>query len=177
MNEVIRGFVDSFVKKYRGDFKLWHFLRQTSPVTGEPEIRLRFFGEDDKIKNIRTSLVNELTQLERNDPTLYASHAFGNHGIPSQDYLGEEGAFGKKGWPIFAEFLMKTSETAIAFLRDQPLGNSEKPWIHYVERFSHCFWNQLGVPPYLKFRSVGPEILGDGFQWLDVITQMVKLPL
>jgi hypothetical protein len=71
---------------------------------------------------------------------------------------------------------MKSSETVIRFLRDEPLGKSEKPWADYVERFSHCFWNQLDVPPYVKFRAVVPESFSGLYQWLDLFVQAAKLP-
>lgn len=159
MNGVILNFVDAFVKSHLDKVKLWHFLREPSPVTGRPEVRLRFSADEKILQDVKLDLESQLLLLEKQQPSLYSSHVFGAHGVPGKDYGPELGDFGIKGWDIFADYLMKTSEVAIRFLRDEPLGNSEKPWEHYVERFSHCFWNQLGVPPYVIFRGVGPEVL------------------
>jgi len=127
MNEVLVTFVDGFVQSRMKKFKLWHFLRETSPVTGELEIRLIFFGEEKEIEHIREDLDEELAKLEKEKPELYSSHIFGNHGKPNERYEGEEDNYGEKGWNIFAQFLMKSPEVALRFLRDEPLGRSEKP--------------------------------------------------
>lgn len=153
------------------------FLRETSPVTNEPEIRLRFFGGEKEVEHIREELHEELDKLEKEKPEFYSSHIFGNHGKPNEQYEGEEAYFGEKGWKIFAEFLMKTSEVAVRFLRDEPLGRSEKPWATYVERFTHCFLNQLDVPPYIKLRAIGPEVFSGMLNWLDIFVQATRLPM
>jgi len=175
-NEVLLDFVNGFVQGHRDKFKVWHFLREKSPVTGEPEIRLRFFGEEKDIRSVQQDLDWELRLLETSKGNVYSSHAFGGHGDPNKIYEGEEDGFGKNGWEIFADFLMKTSEVAISFLRKEPLGKSEKDWTFYMERFSHCFWNQLGVPPHVKFQAVGPEVFSGLFEWLDYFAQAIRLP-
>lgn len=176
MNDVILNFVDAFVKKHQDRIRLWHFLRETSQVTGQPEVRLRFSADEKELQGVKLDLEKELMSLEKQQPGLYSSHVFGAHGVPGNDYGPELGNFGVKGWDIFADYLMKTSEVAIRFLRDEPLGKSEKPWMDYVERFNHCFWNQLGVPPYIKFRSVGPEVFSGLYDWLDMFSQAAGLP-
>lgn len=175
MNEVLLGFVDGFVQRHVAKVKLWHFLRERSLVTDEPEIRLRFFGDEKQIRCIEEDLNVDLARLERDSPELYSSHLFGKHGKPGR-YEGEQSDYGARGWNIFVDFLMKTSEVSIRFLREEPLGNSEKPWTFYVERFSHCFWNQIGARGYILFRAVGPEVVQGIFQWTDFIAQATGLP-
>jgi hypothetical protein len=122
MNEVLLSFVDVFVRDYLGKLKLWHFLREPSPVTGGPEIQLRILLDDKDIQSVKLDLEARLQELEKNESNVYSSHVFGAHGVPGNDYGPELERFGTKGWEIFADFLMKTSETAIRFLRDEPLG-------------------------------------------------------
>ena len=176
MNDVILSFVDTFVKNHQDRVKLWHFLRETSQVNGQFEVRLRFSADEKNLRDVKLDLDSQLLLLEKQQPGLYSSHVFGAHGVPGKDYGPELGDFGEKGWDIFADYLMKTSEVAIRFLRDEPLGKSEKPWEHYVERFSHCFWNQLDAPPYIMFRSVGPSVFSDLYHWLDAFSKAVRLP-
>jgi hypothetical protein len=176
MNDVILNFVDAFVKNHQDRIKLWHFLREPSRVTGLFEVRLRFSADEKDLQGVKLDLDKDLLLREKQQPGLYSSHVFGAHGDPDKDYGPELGDFGEKGWDIFADYLMKTSEVAIKFLRDEPLGKSEKHWEHYVERFSHCFWNQLDVPPYILFRSVGPHVFPGLYEWVDMFSQATGLP-
>ncbi len=65
--------------------------------------------------------------------------------------MGEEGLFDKRGFPIFAEYLTYTSEVALKFIKDELVVTPEKPIPFYMERFIHCFLNQLDL---VHFRQI-----------------------
>lgn len=136
-DEALVGFVAPFVEncKSEGLIQSWHFFR-------EPEIRLRFMGEEAKIDGLRKTLDASLTDLEKSHSDLYEKHVFGAHGIAGQEYVGE----GKKeewgnDWNTAIRYYEDGSETALEILsRKQP----DKPLQLHAERHTHLFLNQLG---------------------------------
>jgi len=144
MNGVLLSFVKPFVEKRRERVVFWHFLRETSPETGGAEMRLRFYGSEEKMGEIKRDLDDELKQHESESPKVYLSHIFGAHGESNKEYADETGAFGQRGWAIFRKFLMDSSETALRFIEDEVAQVPEKPLPFYAERFYHLLMNQLG---------------------------------
>ncbi|MBU1158356.1 MAG: hypothetical protein KKE24_03350 [Candidatus Thermoplasmatota archaeon] len=165
-DRVLLGFVKNYVNEVkeraqerRQDMR-WHFLREECPVLEPktPEIRLRFYGVDSDIAEIRIELEERLKGIS--DPSPH----FGAHGKPGDDYTGEEGSkekgdgFGQEGWPIFMKYLQDCSETALKLLEKEPRTTSERPWEFYIERFMHLSLNQIGIHTYLANRDSGGNI-------------------
>jgi len=134
-NDVLRKFVASYVKelKERHAFDSWHFLR-------EPAIRLRFFGEEKNIDDIRKELDSRLSELEHSQSDLYEQHVFGAHGIEGEIYSGEADSYGENAWPWVYKLLEAGANLAIQLCCNAP----EKSIDYHAQRHVHLILNQLG---------------------------------
>jgi hypothetical protein len=133
-NEVIATTVRRFVDELRTKdwIKSWHFFR-------EPQIRLRFLGEDENIKEVKRYLESELELLERTRGDLYSCHVFGCHGVRDKEYVGEADNW-KGDWQLVTKIWENTSEFTMRLI-EKP----ERPLEYHGERHVHLLLNQLGL--------------------------------
>lgn len=132
---VLKEFVAPYTQacKAKGAIYSWHFFR-------EPEIRLRFYGKETDIDEIRQDLDSRLSQLETDQPGVFEKHIFGAHGREGEQYQGEEDMWGSD-WPIAMKFYEYGSETACQFLVAE---RSDKSLDYHADRYVHLLLNQLG---------------------------------
>ena len=113
-------------------------------------LRLRFYGEDNIVDQIRQEIENRLATLERDKPEVYLGHCFGRHGECNKDYEGEACDWGTEAWKFGIGFLNLGSETALELIKNQEkLGKSKeykKPINLYADRYVHCFLNNIFDP-------------------------------
>jgi hypothetical protein len=167
--------VKPFIEQRREQIVFWHFLREVSPETKGPEIRLRFYGSEEKMREIRRDLDEELKLRESESPEVYFSHIFGAHGESNKEYVDEAGAFGERGWRIFRKFLMDSSETALRFIEDEVAQIPEKPLPSYINSFFHLLMNQLGPDPITMAVAVGPEVMTNVFISLEILRSQAHI--
>ncbi len=134
-DDVLREFVSPYVAelKKRHAFESWHFFR-------EPAIRLRFFGIEKNIGDIKEELDSKLYELERSQSGLYDKHIFGSHGKKGEDYPGEADSYGENAWPWVCKFLEAGSDLDIKLCCIPPAN----PLKYTDERHVNIILNQLG---------------------------------
>ena len=134
-NEAIADVVKNLVEKFKSGnlIKSWHFFR-------EPQIRLRFFGEEDKIEKVKQMIDDCLKDLESSKGDLYSCHVFGSHGIRGKEYTGEDD-FWDNDWSLVMKLWEQTSEFVLALISGKPCIALD---VH-GERHVHLFLNQLGL--------------------------------
>lgn len=153
-NDVLREFVAPYVTKLkeRDAFDSWHFFREPAP-----SIRLRFFGKENDIDDIRKELDSKLTNLERSQSGLYDKHVFGSHGEEGETYVGEADSYGENAWPWVYKVHEAGSNLALQLCCSKP----EKPINYHAQRQVHLILNQLGFnrPQELDFH----QNMADGY--------------
>ena len=165
-NKHLMSFVKPVVTEFRNDVKSWHFLWEGKhyPLT----LRLRFYGNEEVINNIRTFLDEHLKGV---------THAYGSHGNCAQyaEYTGEINDWGSKGWTKGVELLEFGSEFALELVENKDkLGTSEeyrKNAFDFADRYTHLFLNQIS------------SLLNEADFYLDqgifrhLLTRGIQLPL
>lgn len=146
---VILGFVKPFVDTHRRQKKSWHYFHEQCPPNGlrpgEPEIRLRFYGNQTNIGAITTDLNIQLTQLAQTRQHSITHFHFGNHGGPGQ-YNGERDYWGRD-WKIAMRQYKNSAEWSLYFLSKYPLQhNPDIPIGRHGHRYAHLLLNQMTVP-------------------------------
>lgn len=93
-NEVITETVKELVQAFKdkGWIESWHFFR-------EPQIRLRFYGEENNIAKVKEEIDTKLKEMESTKGELYSCHVFGSHGQRGKEYTGEAD-FWQDDWPL-----------------------------------------------------------------------------
>ena len=134
-NDVLRDTIARLVQSFRDEelIKAWHFFR-------EPQIRLRFFCDEEDITEIRDTLDRELANLEAGRPDFYVRHTFGSHGQEGIEYTGEAG-FWLEDWPLVMKLWEDMSDFSLGLISK---GFSKIAEIH-GERQVHLLLNELGV--------------------------------
>jgi len=134
-NEAIADVVNNLVQEFKSSnlIKSWHFFR-------EPQIRLRFFGEEKKIEEVKRTIDTRLQSLESSRGDLYSRHVFGSPGVPGVEYPGESGFWGDD-WSLVMRLWEETSEFALALISR----GAHKPLEIHGERHVHLLLNQLGL--------------------------------
>ena len=133
---VLNTFVSPYVRKLRRDksFESWHYFR-------EPEIRLRFYGEDAKIDKIHEELDSKLTRKEKKSE-IFLSHAFGRHG-ENGEYYGESYLYGIDVWNLVYKSWEALSDVSLKICSTIPY--TDRPIKFHAQRFTHLFLNQMGM--------------------------------
>ena len=151
-NFVLVNFVAPLVRKRgRQDLRSWHFLWEGKPWPELKEVgitlRLRFYGKNGIIDQLKQQIDKKLTELEKSRSEFYFGHCFGEHGNCGKEYKGEAKGWGTKGWKLGVKMLEFGSETALELIKNKDkLGKSEeykKPVNFYADRYVHCFLNQF----------------------------------
>ena len=144
INEILREFVAPYVEevKARRSVARWHFFR-------EPEIRLRFSGDQRHIHNIQREPDSRLAELEASRPDIYSEHFFGGHGRRHEVYPGEVDTYGTDVWPLVCELWEAGFELALRVVLTAP----EKTICFHAQRHIHLLLNQMGFtrPQELEF--------------------------
>lgn len=151
---VLLEFVAPLVEDIQSKVESWHFLWESKPwpkIEGiGTTLRLRFYGEDNIVDQIKQEIENRLATLERDKPELYLGHCFGRHGKCDEDYEGEADDWGTDAWKYGIKFLNTGSEFALALIKNQDkLDKSaeyKKSIDFYADRYVHCFLNNIFVP-------------------------------
>lgn len=130
--ETVKEFVEDF--KREGWVKSWHFFR-------EPQIRLRFFGEEKNIGEAKKLIDDKLKEKESTNGELYSCHVFGAHGRRDEEYTGE-GDYWLDDWSLVMKLWENTSEFALNIISK----GADKPLDIHGERHVHLLLNQLGLP-------------------------------
>jgi hypothetical protein len=146
-NEVLAGTVKKLVDDFKKEnwIKSWHFFR-------EPQIRLRFFGDENNIVKIKEVIDNKLKEMESTKGELYSCHVFGSHGRRDEEYAGEAD-YWHDDWSLVMKLWENTSEFALNLITKGP---SKSLDIH-GERHIHLLLNQLGLPH--DYFNTGKEII------------------
>jgi len=150
---VLLEFVAPLVEKTRSKVKSWHFLWESKPWPEVKRIgttlRLRFYGDENTIDQLRQEIEKNLTELEKSKLEYYLGHCFGKHGDCNKVYEGEANNYGDKGWELVVKMLKFGSEVALELIKNEDkLGRSEeykKPVKVYADRYVHCFLDQLST--------------------------------
>ena len=135
INEVIAEIVKELVQdfKNKGWIKSWHFFR-------EPQIRLRFFGEEENIEKVKDSIEAKLTEKESTKGDLYSCHIFGSHGRRNEEYVGEAD-YWRDDWSLVMKLWENSSEFALNLVSK----GASIPFDIHGERHVHTLLNQLGL--------------------------------
>lgn len=134
-NKVIAETVKELVKdfKEKGWVKSWHFFR-------EPQIRLRFFGEEENVSKMESVINEKLNQKESTEGNLYSCHIFGAHGERNKEYAGEAD-YWKDDWSLVIKLWEACSEFAMTLISK----GASKPLDTHGERHIHVLLNELGL--------------------------------
>lgn len=155
---VLADLVQPFVDSHRNSFSHWHYLLE--PDVCRPsscEVRLRFEGTSESLRQIRRDLITEIgnsrqrTHLIMRDDEPLGSHE-GCHGNRNSSYQGATSEGFGRDWQSIADILQIGSESAIQILR---LGRGlvENRSLQTYQRqvnhpyFLHLPANQLIVEP------------------------------
>jgi hypothetical protein len=141
--ETVKELVEDF--RTKGWLKSWHFFR-------EPQIRLRFFGEEENTSKMKDLIDEKLGLKESTEASLYACHVFGSHGERDKEYVGEAG-FWQDDWPLVMKLWENTSEFALKLISK----GATKPLDIHGERHVHLLLNQLGLDHV--YADLGNEML------------------
>ena len=155
---VLLAFVKPFVEdcKKHSLIESWHFFEercpQRGPKLGEPEIRLRFYGESEDIDAVKDQLSSKLRNLvaSSKDPITY--YHFGNHGEPG-DYVGEANYWGND-WSIAMKQYQEGAELGLWFIQNFSSTMPLERW----QKISHLILNQLLVPHGNFHTTVGATL-------------------
>ena len=141
-NDVLREFVAPYVTELKEHhaFDSWHFFR-------EPAIRLRFFGEEKDIEDIKKGLDSKLSELEQSQSDLYDKHVFGAYEEEGKVYEGEAEYYGENAWPLVYKLWEAGSELTLKLYYTTP----EKPIKLHADRHVHLILNQLG---FIKCKEI-----------------------
>jgi len=135
--KVVRPALDEF----RARVQTWHFLWEGRPWPFT--LRLRFFGNDQDIEQLRQFFENKLKNVH---------HCYGEHGDcgENKEYKGEANGgngWGTKAWEKGMKFLEMGSEFALELIENKDkLGRSpdyKKNANEYADRYTHLFLNQI----------------------------------
>jgi hypothetical protein len=141
MDDCLVKLVKPIVDTARTKIWSWHYLWEGRPWP--LTLRLRFFGEDKEIGQLRQLLDEKLKDI---------SHCYGEHGDcgEGKEYKGEadgNDGWGSKAWEAGMKFLQMGSEFALELVDNKnKLGNSKeykKSAVHYADRYTHLFLNQI----------------------------------
>lgn len=147
LKRAILSFVKPFVKNCKRTHRIdsWHFFFEECPLTGprhgQPEIRLRFYGESIEINQINNELRTELNKCTRSTRNPITFYHFGNHGS-SGTYRGQRANWGTD-WSLVMKQFNNSSEYALQFLGKR---NLHKRVGYHGERYVHLLLNQLRIP-------------------------------
>lgn len=135
-NEAIAETVKELVQDFKdkGWIESWHFFR-------EPQIRLRFYGEENNIVKVKNAIENKLSEMESTKGYLYSCHVFGAHGDRNREYVGE-----RDYWQDDWSSVMKLWENTSGFALNLISKGASKPLDIHGERHVHLLLNQLGLP-------------------------------
>lgn len=132
--KLVRPVLDDF----KARIESWHFLWEGKPWPST--LRLRFFGDNETIKQLRKSLEQKLKDI---------SHCYGEHGDCGEDkeYKGEADSWGTQAWEKGIRFLELGAEFALELVENKDtLGKSDeykKSAFAYADRYTHLFLNQI----------------------------------
>jgi hypothetical protein len=141
--ETVKELVEDF--KEKGWVKSWHFFR-------EPQIRLRFFGEEENISKMESLMDEKLNKKESAEGDLYSCHMFGAHGERNKEYVGEAD-YWQDDWSL----AMKLWEACSEFAMDLIAKGTSKPLDIHGERHIHVLLNELGLPHV--YANTGTEMV------------------
>ena len=102
--------VRNIVNECESKTESWHFLWEGKPWP--TTLRLRFFGEDEKINEIRLILDEKLISIP---------HCYGAHGDCGEDiqYIGEADSWGIEAWEKGMKFMELGSEFALDLIENE----------------------------------------------------------
>jgi len=114
-DEYLTKYVLTILNKCRSKCESWHFLWEGKPWPNT--LMLRFFGDDEKIDDIKEILEEELKDV---------CHCYGEHGDCGEDkeYKGEADVWGTKIWERGIKFMEFGSDFALELIKTKI--NSEK---------------------------------------------------
>lgn len=141
--ETVKRLVEDF--EQNGLVKSWHFFR-------EPQIRLRFFGEEENVSKMKDLIDKKLNEMESTEGNLYSCHIFGSHGWRNKEYQGEAD-FWRDDWPLVMKLWEASSEFAVKLITKGP----SRPLDIHGERHVHALLNQLGLDHV--YADTGTEIV------------------
>ena len=146
-NKVIAETVKELVEDFKNKdwVKSWHFFR-------EPQIRLRFFGEEENVKEMKGLINEKLNEKESTESDLYSQHVFGSHGRENEEYSGEAD-FWQDDWSLAMKLWETNSEFAMKLISE----GATKPLDIHGERHVHLLLNQLGLDH--AYVNTGTEII------------------
>lgn len=130
--------VRTVLNKCDSKYESWHFLWEGKPWSNT--LLLRFFGDDEKIDDIKEILEEELKDV---------CHCYGEYGDCGEDkeYKGEANVWGTKAWEKGIKFMELGSEFALELVENKDrLGKSseyKKDAFNYADRYTHLFLNQI----------------------------------
>ena len=132
--------VRTVLNKCDSKYESWHFLWEGKPWSNT--LLLRFFGDDEKIDDIKEILEEELKDV---------CHCYGENGDCGEDkeYKGEADVWGTKAWEKGIKFMELGSEFALELIENKyKLGKSvefKQDVFSYADRYTHLFLNQIGT--------------------------------
>jgi hypothetical protein len=155
---VLVDLLQPFVDSHRNSFSHWHYLLE--PDVCRPsscEVRLRFEGTPEALKQIKHDLITEIgnysnsTRLVMRDYETLGSHE-GCHGNRNSPYQGAASEKFGRDWQSIVDILQIGSEAAIQILRlgrglveNQSLQMGQRQVRHPY--YLHLSANQLIVEP------------------------------
>jgi len=140
-DDLLVNVVAPIVASARNRVRSWHYLWEGRPWP--LTLRLRFFGDEKEIEQLRTLLDEKLKEI---------SHCYGEHGDcgENKEYQGEadgKDGWGSKGWEAGVKFLEMGSEFALALVENKDkLGKNDeykRSAFGYADRYTHLFLNQI----------------------------------
>ena len=139
-DEYLTKYVKSILNEYRAKVRSWHFLWEGKPWPST--LRLRFFGDDEGLKQLQQSLEEKLKDIP---------HCYGEHGECGKDKEDKGEAsenWGTKAWEKGMRFLEVGAEFALGLVENKnKLGKSDeykRDAFFYADRYTHLFLNQIG---------------------------------
>lgn len=138
-DEYLTKTVRKILNECRSKYESWHFLWEGKPWPNT--LRLRFFGNDNKIDDIKQYLEEELKDI---------CHCYGEHGDcgEGKEYKGEANGWGTNVWDKGIKFMEFGSEFALELIENKDkLGKSREykgDAFFYADRYTHLFLNQVG---------------------------------
>lgn len=170
LSSILADWIRSFVSTHTELFNHWHYLLEPDKcrpsIPSEPfyEIRLRFEGDIEKLKQIKSHLVAELkqrTSLVMTEDEPLGSHE-GRHGDRDRCYEGAAAESDAEGWTVgrdwekIVEIWQTGSEFALKILqlgrgleetKSTQLNSRQHFYPHAHPHFLHFPANQLIVEP------------------------------
>lgn len=155
---VLVDLLQPFVGSHSNSFSHWHYLLEPNVCRSSPyEVRLRFEGTPENLRQIRQDLITEIgnfsqrTHLVMRDDEPLGSHE-GCHGNRNSSYQGADSEGFGRDWQSIVSILQIGSESAIQILQlgrglveYESLRMGQRQVNH--PRYLHLPANQLIVEP------------------------------